>query len=149
MPPPQKEQRVRVSDDRRRGETYMADVVASLPAAAPGGREAALNHAAWVLGRWIAGGALKQGDAEDAIYAAAERNSLVADDGQRQTWATITSGLSAGLHCPDRIGRRTVTPRLSLGVLTGLQRCEHLAIVVENSWLAQKSLDAPGDCRRS
>jgi hypothetical protein len=39
--------------------------------------------------------ALDQTDVEDALYAAAERNGLVADDGQRQVWATIRSGLSA------------------------------------------------------
>jgi hypothetical protein len=38
---------------------------------APGGRNAALNHAAWTLGRWIAAGALEQRDVEDALYAAA------------------------------------------------------------------------------
>jgi hypothetical protein len=34
------------------------------------------------------------------LYAAAEVNGLVADDGERQTWATIRSGLSAGLQHP-------------------------------------------------
>ena len=32
--------------------------------------------------------------------AAAERNGLVADDGERQCWATIRSGLGAGLQEP-------------------------------------------------
>ena len=37
-----------------------------------------------------------------ALYAAAERNGLVSDpkDGPRKTWATIRSGLSAGLQQP-------------------------------------------------
>jgi len=35
---------------------------------------------------------------EDALYAAGERNSLVTDDGERRTWATIRSGLAAGLR---------------------------------------------------
>ena len=56
----------------------------------------ALNHAAWTLGRWIAAGTLEQTDVEDALYAAAEHNGLVADDGERQCWATIRSGISAG-----------------------------------------------------
>jgi hypothetical protein len=34
------------------------------------------------------------------LYAAAEVNGLVADDGERQTWTTIRSGLSAGLQHP-------------------------------------------------
>ena len=52
------------------------------------------------------------GAAEDVLHAAAERNDLVADDGQRQCWATIRSGLSKGLLRPidldadDRLGVR-------------------------------------------
>jgi hypothetical protein len=42
-----------------------------------------------------AAGALEQADVEDALYDAADRNGLVA--GERQTWATIRSGLAAGL----------------------------------------------------
>ena len=34
------------------------------------------------------------------LHAPAERNGLVADDGQRQFWATIRSGLGAGLQQP-------------------------------------------------
>jgi hypothetical protein len=40
--------------------------------------------------------ALEQGEVEDGLYTAAVRNGLVADDGQRQAWPTIRSGLSAG-----------------------------------------------------
>jgi hypothetical protein len=87
--------------DRRRGEAYMASVVEKLATMPPdSGRNTALNGAAWTLGRWIAAGALEQSAAEDALYAAAERNGLVADDGQRQCWATIRSGLGAGLLQP-------------------------------------------------
>jgi hypothetical protein len=74
----------------------MAKVLVSVAAVQPGGRNDALNHAAWTLGRWIATGALEQTDVEDELYAAAERNGLVADDGQHQCWATIGSGLSKG-----------------------------------------------------
>jgi hypothetical protein len=45
-------------------------------------------------------GALDQREVEDALCAAAEQNGLVADDGPRQCWATIRSGLSAGLQQP-------------------------------------------------
>jgi hypothetical protein len=70
-------------------------------AARPGpGRNNALTIAAWTLGDWIADGVLEQHDVEDALYAAAVRNGMVADDGQRQVWATIRSGLSAGLQQP-------------------------------------------------
>jgi hypothetical protein len=89
--------RTPVSRDRRRSEAYMAQVLDNLASVQPGGRNAALNHAAWTLGHWVAAGALEQGEVEDALYAAAERNGLLADDGPRQTWATIRSGLSKGL----------------------------------------------------
>ena len=78
----------------------MAQVLDNLASVAPGGRNAALNNAAWTLGRWVAAGALEQRDVEDALYDAAELNGLVDDDGDRQCWATIRSGLSAGLLEP-------------------------------------------------
>jgi hypothetical protein len=86
--------------DRRRAEAYMRSVVVSLEAAARGGRNAALNRAAWTLGRWVAAGALEQNEVEDELYAAAQANGLDVDDGERQCWATIRSGLSAGLQEP-------------------------------------------------
>jgi hypothetical protein len=52
------------------------DKLATMPA--DSGRNTALNGAAWTLGRWIAAGALEQGVVEDELYAAAERNGLVA-----------------------------------------------------------------------
>ena len=36
---------------------------------------------------------------------AAVANGLVADDGERQCWATIRSGLGAGLQQPADLGR--------------------------------------------
>jgi hypothetical protein len=92
--------KARVSGDRRRGEAYMTQVLDNLASRARGGRNAALNRAAWTLGRWVAAGALEQSEVEDGLYDAAERNGLVADDGQRQVWATIRSGLGAGLQQP-------------------------------------------------
>jgi hypothetical protein len=103
LPP---EPRRQVSDQaraRKTGgspETYMRQVLDNVATVAPGGRNAALNHAAWTLGRWVAAGKLEQSDVEDGLYAAAERCGLVADDGERQTWATIRSGLDAGLLQP-------------------------------------------------
>jgi hypothetical protein len=69
----------------------------------------------------VAAGALDQAEVEDALYGAAEHNRLVADDGPHRCWATIRSGLSAGLQQPvdldadDRpnMGRRaTSKPRV-------------------------------------
>ncbi len=88
------------ASDQRRGEAYLDRVVASLETLSPSGRNAALNRAAWTLGRWIAAGALEQADVKDELDATAEANRLVADDGDRQCWATIRSGLGAGLQEP-------------------------------------------------
>jgi hypothetical protein len=62
-------------------------------------REMTAGSVGRLCGRWwIAAGALEQADVEDELYAAAECNGLVADDGDRQCWATIRSGLGAGLQ---------------------------------------------------
>jgi hypothetical protein len=42
----------------------MDEAMADLEAVPPGGRNTALNHAAWMLGRWIAAGALEQAEVE-------------------------------------------------------------------------------------
>ncbi len=83
-----------------RGEAYLERVVSNLQAARPGGRNAALNRAAWTVGRWTAAGALDQIYVEEELIAAAEANGLVTDDGVRQCWATLHSGLSKGLLEP-------------------------------------------------
>jgi hypothetical protein len=85
---------------RQRAERYLTSVIANLASAKPGGLNTALNQAAWTLGRWVAVDALHQSDVEDHLYAAAQQNGLVADDGARQTWATIRSGIGAGLLSP-------------------------------------------------
>lgn len=85
-------QREATGRDRRRGEAYLSKLMDELARMPAGGRNAALNKTAWKLGQWVAAGALYQGEVEDALYAAAETNGLVADDGQRQCWATIRSG---------------------------------------------------------
>ena len=87
--------------DRRRGAAYMDTVIRDLAGMAPNsGRNAALNRAAWTLGHWVAAGALDQAAVEDALFGAAEQDGLVAEDGARQCWATIRSGLSKGLLQP-------------------------------------------------
>ena len=88
------------------GALRLAQILDNLASVAPGGRNAALNHAAWTLGGWIAAGALEQSSVEDALYAAAVAIGLVADDGERQCWATIRSGLGAGLQEPIALDKR-------------------------------------------
>jgi hypothetical protein len=58
--------------------------------------------------------ALEQADVEGALYIAGVANGLVADDGARQCWAAIRSGLSAGLQQPidlDAEDRPTIWKR--------------------------------------
>jgi hypothetical protein len=88
--------------ERRRAADYLRTVIEKLARQQEPGRNNALNHAAWTLGHWVAAGALDQAAVEDALYGAAEQNGLVRDpkDGPRKTWATIRSGLSAGLQQP-------------------------------------------------
>ena len=62
-------------------------------------------------GHWIAAGVLEQAEVEDALYAAAVANGLADDDGERQGWATIRSGLSAGLQEPIDL-RRNRCPQI-------------------------------------
>jgi hypothetical protein len=83
----------------------MARVLATLGATSPGGRNDALNRAAWSLARWVAVGLLDVRDVCDALYDAAARNGLAADDGEYQIWATIRSGLNAGLSQPIDLNR--------------------------------------------
>jgi hypothetical protein len=48
---------------------------------------------------------LDQHAAEDALSGTAERNGLVGEDGPRQCWATIRSGLSKGLFSRSHFER--------------------------------------------
>jgi hypothetical protein len=90
----------------------MDSVVRNFARMAPNsGRNAALNGAAWTLGHWVAAGALDQVAVEDTLYGAAEQNGLVADDGARQCWATICSGLSTGLLQPKDLDADERPPR--------------------------------------
>jgi hypothetical protein len=55
----------------------------------------------------VAAGVLNQAAVEDALYETAEQNGLVAGNGRRQAWATIRSGLCAGLQNPVDLDDRT------------------------------------------
>jgi hypothetical protein len=81
------------------GET---EKVANAPA---GTRNAALNTAAFRLGQLVATGELDAQSVTDALLSAASLAGLVAEDGERQTLASIASGLKAGKASP-RTGQR-------------------------------------------
>ncbi len=67
-----------------------------------------IGQAIWTpLSQWLASGlqsairAIWENEAEDMLFGAAERNGVLADDGERQAWATIRSGLGAGMLEPS------------------------------------------------
>ena len=64
------------------------------------GRNNQLNRASFCLHQLVAGGELDAGEVERALLDAATANRLVAEDGLRQTMATIRSGARAGLQHP-------------------------------------------------
>lgn len=65
-----------------------------------GGRNDALNRAAFVLGTLVGGGELAEDTVVDALVGAAEACGLIEDDGERAALATIRSGMRAGIARP-------------------------------------------------
>ena len=74
--------------------------VAEVSATPSGGRNIALNAAAFRLGRLAARGWISRTDIEAGLQSAAQSNGLLAEDGERSVNATINSGLCAGLAKP-------------------------------------------------
>jgi hypothetical protein len=74
--------------------------ITALVAALPGGRNHALNRAAFVLFQLVAGGELDGHIVEERLIQACEVNGLIKDDGLPSVIATIRSGKSAGLLNP-------------------------------------------------
>jgi hypothetical protein len=90
------------------GKAALAAEIAALATVLPGGRNHALNRAAFVLFQLVAGGELDGGAIEHGLIAACQSNGLIKDDGARSVMATIRSGARAGLQYPrSRSGRRT------------------------------------------
>lgn len=104
-PPPAGESRQRrQGDDRVLERAYVltaldaeCETLASHP---KGGRNNALNRAAFNLGQLVGAGGLSRGEVESALWAAAEKCGLVKDDGARQIRATLSSGLDSGIAKP-------------------------------------------------
>ena len=65
-----------------------------------GTRNDTLNRAAFSLGQFVAVNELPRTLAEDELFAAAQANGIVGDDGDASVRATIASGLNAGLDTP-------------------------------------------------
>jgi hypothetical protein len=66
----------------------------------PGGRNNALNKAAFRLGTMIARGWIPRATVEQQLYEAAVQNGSIKDDGRPAALATIKSGINAGLKEP-------------------------------------------------
>jgi hypothetical protein len=104
--------RFEVLDDKRGGRCWSPtryadgassrsnDGVCKVSATAPGTRSAALNRAEWTL--WSLGRSrlARAGRRRGRALRRGGVHHLLADDGERQSWATTRSGLSAGLQQP-------------------------------------------------
>jgi hypothetical protein len=92
--------RATTNADRRRGEAYSHESSRTSLQLRLGG---ATLHSTTPPGHWGDGSLLVHSSRATSMtrwYDAATRNGLVADDGERQCWATIRSGLSVGLEQP-------------------------------------------------
>jgi hypothetical protein len=75
----------------------------SVAEATQGGRNTALNKAAFTLGTFVAGAGLDQQRVEDALQEAAIECGLADDDGMDTVEATIFSGLTSGMENPRAV----------------------------------------------
>src|SRR5262249_30627399 len=73
---------------------------AELATSTPGGRNDALNKAAFRLGTLVGNGWIDRQVVEQRLYDAARLNGSVGDDGSVAALATIKSGIKAGLKQP-------------------------------------------------
>jgi hypothetical protein len=87
--------------ERAYGSKAVADEAAKLAAMLPGsGRNQALNDAALRLGGLIAAGWIERKTVEDALGDASWANGYRTQDGDKVAWATLQSGLMAGMKNP-------------------------------------------------
>src|SRR6516162_1000322 len=93
--------RARPSASSIYGRSALKDECAAL-AAMPkdSGRNNALNRAAFNLFQLVAGGSLDENEVRERLFAAAEANGLVDEDGAAPVLATIESGAKAGSAQP-------------------------------------------------
>ena len=75
------------------GALYNA--VRRVASAGKGGRNDVLNRETYALARFVQAGALAESELRDALYAAANANGMVGEDGARSALLTIDSGLKS------------------------------------------------------
>jgi hypothetical protein len=93
-------------DARRYAEAALDGEARAVASARPGARNKQLNISAMKLAQLEAAGELSEGEVVNALYQSAEASGLVAEDGHRQTMATIASGRRKGLQHPRAIPER-------------------------------------------
>src|SRR5262245_4544809 len=100
------------------------DKLAAIPK--DGGRNNALNNAAFSVFQLVAGGELdeEKDKVRDQLFAAAEKCGLVTEDGAASVRATIESGAKAGRAQPRRAPNGTGGPGNRGGDETGDQRAD-------------------------
>jgi hypothetical protein len=95
--------RHRSGNGRGYGGTALDTETARVAGAPRGQRNHTLNCAAFSLGQLVAGGILDEGEVRRSLFDAATACGLVQEDGNDAVWATISSGLYAGLKQPRQI----------------------------------------------
>src|SRR5262249_46930246 len=86
--------------ERAYAKAALRRIAGELAATAAGGRNEALNKAAFVLGTMAARDWITRDEVEDALRSAMEQNGYAADKGTRAVEATLKSGLEAGMNTP-------------------------------------------------
>jgi len=100
----------------------------------PGGRNEALNAAAFSLGTLVGAGALDREQVIRGLYHACESNGLIADDGENAFFKTAESGLEAGMASPRDIPKReTLNSVNGPAVTNGTNRTNSTEEVPEES----------------
>ncbi len=84
---------------RAYADAAYTEVITEL-AATTHGRNAALNGAAYRLGRFVAAGALTEAEVRDGLERASDLNGYLAKDGSGAVTATLCSGLESGMTDP-------------------------------------------------
>jgi hypothetical protein len=120
------------------GRAAIMGEYAKVAGAKEGGRNQALNTAAFALGQLLADGLVKRADVEAALIAAASENGYLGEEGLPHVQSVIASGIEAGLANPrekkPESKRKGPTPR------------PHLRVVRQEKEAADEDEeDAPGD----
>ncbi len=93
----------RLGSKTRYAEAALTDELGILVGTVKGGRNDQLNVSALKLGSLCAVGVLDVERVLMALYEASVSNGHVADKGDAATWATIKSGMAAGMRTPRQV----------------------------------------------